>query len=177
MSLFDITQSTANNDGGHAIVASIIPLADLDTSSFPAIAGSSTNAEFVTLAAGDITAVVGKKWIKLQAQIEKIGAAVSSEGSTGSKTLVSMPKLRFENLTASELGFVKNLKSIPCLVVLKDLSGVQWIYGTPDLPAYVEEISGDFGTAVADDKFIEVTLRHIAEPLVYPGNISYAVVV
>lgn len=175
--LFDIVQSTANNDGGHSIVASIIPLADFSVSSWPGLAGTATNAEFVTLDTGDMVAVSGKKWIKLQAQIEKIGASISSEGSTGSKNIVSMPKIRLENLTASELGFVKNLKSIPCLIVLKDLAGVQWCYGTPDLPAYVEEITGEFGVAAGDDKFIEVTLRHIAEPLVYPGAISYVAVV
>lgn len=178
MSLFDITQSTGNNDGGHAIVASLITLADFDATSYPGlVAAPATNADLVTLEAGDMTAIVGKKWTKLQAMIEKIGASLSSEGSAGSKNLVSMPKIRLENLTAEELGFVKSLKSVPLLIVLKDLAGTQWLYGTPDLPCYLEEVNGDWGTAAADDKFIEFTLRHIAEPHVYPGSISYAVVV
>lgn len=176
--MFDIVQSNKNNDGGHSIVASFLSLEDLDATSWPGlIASPTTNGEAVTLDTGDIVAKSTKKWIKVSTEIEMNGAALSSEGSPGSLSLVGAPVIKFNNLTEEELGFVKNIKNKQGLWVLKDMAGTQWCYGTPDLPAKLQEMAGDMGRAIADDKFLEFTIRSVQEPAVYPGAISYAAVV
>jgi hypothetical protein len=176
--MFDVAQSTANNDGGHSIIASFLPLTDLDVSSWPALtAAPTTNALTLTLEAGDIDAVSGKKWVKISTQTEMIGADIGSEGSVGSISMVGSPKVRFNNCTGEELGFINSKKNVPGLMVLKDRAGVQWLYGSPDFPCYLSEASGSFGTNNADDKFAEFTLRSIDLPKIYTGAISYIVVV
>lgn len=174
--LFDIAQSTKNNDGGHSILASFLPLADLDATSWPGlIASPSTNAETITLDAGDIVAVTGKKWIKISSETEMIGSTIGSEGSEGSVNMVGQPSIKFNNLTAEEIGFLKSVKNVPGIWVLKTRSGDQWYYGSPDFPAKATEASGEFGTNTADDKTATLNIRAV-EFGIYPGSISYTTV-
>lgn len=174
--MFDLTQSTDNNDGGHAVVASFIPLADLDVSSWPGlIASPSNNAEKITLDDGDIAAVSGKKVIKITGETEMFGSELGSEGSAGSINMVGQPTLKFNNLTAEEIGFIQSVKNVPGIWFLKDRAGKTWYYGSPDFPAKATEASGSFGVLASDDKVAMITLRAV-EFGIYPGSISYDVV-
>lgn len=175
--MFDVAQSNANNDGGHAVVASFLPYEDADLTTWPGlIASPSTNAESITLDTGDLVAKSGKKWIQITTETEMIGATVGSEGSKGSISMVGQPNLKFNNCTAEELGFINSVKNKAGFWVIKDLAGTQWIYGTPDLPASASEASAEFGTAVGDDKTAMIAIRAVEVPKVYPGAISYAAV-
>jgi hypothetical protein len=175
MGLYDMLQSSSNNNGGHSRIASIIHADEVDPASFPALVGGSF-ADEATFAVGDIIALATFKWHKITSETEQIGSAVSSEGSKGSMTPISSPKLRFNNLSAAELGFLKSIANQPVIICLEAANGEKFIYGSVTTPCMVSEIGGDFGTGVGDDKFAEVTFRAVDIPTLYPGSISYGVV-
>lgn len=176
--LLRLDEADVNNDGGFKTTASII-YAD-DIANWPGLVPVPAGEEdLVSLdpAGGDITAKVGKRWSKFTVQIEKMGGDFSSEGSVGSLNTVSAPVITFDNLTKKQVGWLKNLKNKPIVVMVKDLANQQIIFGEPDLAAYFQSYSGSWGTAAGDDKQLTFTLRAIGEPFYYEGNISYEVVV
>ncbi len=176
--MYSVAQSTKSSKGGHKRTAWIIPADDANATTWPGrIANPSTNAEYVSLEAGEATAIVGKAWRKIVTQIEQLGAAGNAEGTTGSKNLASFPKIRINNLTADELGFVVSMIGIGLIYCAVRVNGDQWMYGSPELPCYLDNVEYDFGTKVEDDAFIEFTLRCVEEPALYSGSLTDEVVV
>lgn len=176
MDISDVLRNDANNDGGFQTILSIIPASDIDV--FPGLkAAPATDLDLVTMEVGEITAKVGKRWTKIETNIEKIGNKLSSEGSVGSLNLVNSPTITLDNLTDKEYAFLVGVLNKPVVIGMKDLLGKQPVYGTPELPAYITEASGDSGTAVSDDKSLTITVRSISPAAFYAGGFSYVAVV
>lgn len=153
----------------------VAPVGEITT--FPAVLGTSTMGDKVTLAANiDFTGqATGKGYFRtMPIVLETGGIEEKASGEIGSIGVETMLKFRINGSDAAQKQWRNELMNSPCVYIVIDKKGVRHVVGTKDDPAFVTEISGGTGAKLGDVRGFEYSIRATSAlgALVLPSNLT-----
>lgn len=147
-----------------------IPSDHVDTETLPDPQVATGFAESVTVTTA-LVPITGKGFQKLRAQVDLNSLTSALVGNKGNKKNQSTVNYFLPGVRAQLVGFAKQMKNVPCIVVCKDRNGNHWQVGTKDNPVYFDNFEITTGQAVEDDNGATGTWMCNTVPYKYDAEI------
>ena len=120
-------------------------------------------ADLVTFEAA-FTMKLGKRFWKFEVMVRKNKMTFTGAGQRGSKSFINRVELIRTDQSAELLGWITSYMSQPIVVIGQTLDGDLRVFGTDDLPAFMEEFEGDGGADVSDAKETKIIIESVGDP-------------
>lgn len=157
--------------GGTAVDFFYAPKDFFETLTKPVVTGETSYTQRIKLAANAITFKTGKGWKKATMMIDENELKNTFVGNKGNKK----PKVDFDaflpNFIARNVGFFDAHRNTPMIWAVPDSTGVKWIVGNLDAPAYFDKSDGTSGKTYDNNSGFAMTVTANTKLLVYEGEI------
>lgn len=162
----------AELQAGLSPFADFLPHPHLQTMTLP-VAGPTSTLENLGTVSADIVPIAGKGFVKLDLQVDLNSVSTSLVGNRGNKKDQTTLNIFIPGTKAQVLGFKKTYKNIPGIFVVKDYNGRQFVIGTKDAPAYIDNLEVTTGMANEDNNGATGTIISNANLYEYTGVVTY----
>ena len=113
----------------------------------------------------------GKQFWKFEATVRRSKLTFESAGERGSKSVINRLEVIRATMDDDIFGFFESHKNDDLIFIVKDHEDNLRVLGTEDLPAKIEEFSGDSGADVSDDKHCKFIVESVGDiARVYTGQ-------
>lgn len=120
----------------------------------------------------DIEPIVGKGFIEIDLQVDLNSVGTSLVGNRGNKKDQTTLNIFVPGTRAKVLGFKRVYKNIPGIFIVKDYNGKQFVIGTKDAPAYIDQLEVSTGQGNEDNNGGTGTMISNANLFEYTGTIQ-----